>query len=258
MFRVDVSAWRQAWRSLGRRPGFLATAVLTLGFGAGVTTAVFSLVDTVLIKPLPYPDADRLVTVYEASPASKERTSLVAPARLEDWHRLNRSFAAISGSYSENVTDTSGADPERLQGRRVAPRFFVVYAMPPLAGRTFTEDEERSDGPGAVVLSERFWTRRFNRDPGAIGRALTIGGRSYQIVGVMPAAFAGDATEIWLPAHLMPFFTQLRNARFLQGVGRLRPDVTIQTGAHDLASVQGALGREFPRPMPAGPPRFVR
>ena len=170
----------------------------------------------------------------------------MAPARLEDWHRLNRSFAAISGSYSENVTDTSGAEPERLQGRKVAPRFFAVYAMPPLAGRTFTVEEERSDGPGAVVLSERFWTRRFNRDPGAIGRALTIGGRSYQIVGVMPAAFAGDETDVWLPAHLMPFFTQLRDARFLQGVGRLRPDVTIQTGAHDLASVQGALGREFP------------
>ncbi|HEX2444008.1 MAG TPA: ADOP family duplicated permease [Vicinamibacterales bacterium] len=246
MFKVDVSAWRQAWRSLGRRRGFFAAVVLTLGFGTGVTAAVFSLVDTVLIKPLPYPDADRLVTVYEASPASKERTSLVAPARLEDWHRLNRSFAAISGSYSENVTDTIGAEPERLQGRRVAPRFFAVYAMPRLAGRTFTEEEERSNGPGAVVLSERFWTRRFNRDPAAVGRALTIGGRSYQIVGVMPAAFAGDATDIWLPAHLMPFFTQLRDARFLNGVGRLRSNVTIHEGARDLASVQAALAGEFP------------
>jgi predicted permease len=246
MLKVDVSAWRQAWRSLARRRGFSAAAVLTLGFGAGVTTAVFSLVDTVLIKPLPYPDADRLVTVYEASPASKERTSLVAPARLEDWHRLNRTFVAISGSYTESVTDTSVAEPERLQGRKVAPRFFAVYAATPLVGRTFTEEEERSNGPAAAVIGERFWTRRFNRDPAAVGRALTIGGRSHQIVGVMPATFASDATDVWLPAPLMPFFRELRNARFLQGVGRLRPAVTIQNGARDLDSVQQALGREFP------------
>jgi predicted permease len=129
----------------------------------------------------------------------------------------------------------------------VAPRFFAVYAMPPLAGRTFTDEEERANGPGAAVLSERLWTRRFNRDPRAIGRALTIGGRSYQIVGVMPAAFTGDATDLWLPAHLMPFFAQLRDARFLNGVGRLRPNVTVHDSSRDLASVQDALARDFPR-----------
>ena len=159
---------------------------LTLAFGAGVTTAVFSLVDTVLLKPLPFPDGDRLVTVYESSPSAREKTSLIAPGRLEDWHRLNRSFVALSGSYSENVTDTSGAEPERLEGRRVAPRFFAVYAMPPLAGRWFTNEEERANGPSAAVISERFWARRFQRDPAAVGRALIIGGRSYPIVGVMP------------------------------------------------------------------------
>ena len=99
-----------------RRPAYLTAAVLTLGFGAGVTTAVFSLVDTVLLKPLPFPDGDRLVTVYESSPSAREKTSLIAPGRLEDWHRLNRSFVALSGSYSDNVTDTSGAEPERLGG----------------------------------------------------------------------------------------------------------------------------------------------
>jgi putative ABC transport system permease protein len=118
--------------------------------------------------------------------------------------------------------------------------------MPPLAGRTFTDEEERANGPGAAVISERFWTRRFNREPAAIGRTLAIGGRSYAIVGVMPANFTSEATDVWLPAHLMPFFTQLRNARFLHGVGRLRPDVTIQAGARDLDAVQTALGREFP------------
>jgi putative ABC transport system permease protein len=241
------SLWRQAWRSLTRRPAYLAAAVLTLGFGTGVMTAVFSLVDTVLIKPLPYPDADQLVTVYESSPVARERTSLVAPGRLEDWQRLNRTFVALSASYSESVTDTSGDQPDRLEGRRVTARYFGVFAMPPLLGRTFTATEEAANGPGAAVISERFWTRRFNRDRTAIGRALTIGGRQYEIVGVMPAAFTGTTTDVWIPAQIAPGLMQVRDARFVGGFGRIRPGVTVEAAAQDLAAVQQALGREFPR-----------
>jgi predicted permease len=242
-----VPFWRQACRSLVRRPGFLAASVLTFAFGTGVMTAVFSLVDTVLIKPLPYPDADQLVTVYESSPVARERTSLVAPGRLEDWQRLNRTFVALSASYSENVTDTSGDEPERLESRRVTARFFNVFAMPPLLGRTFTAVEEAPNGPGAAVISERFWARRFNRDRTAIGRALAIGGRRYEIVGVMPAAFSGTAADVWIPAQIAPGLMQVRDARFVGGIGRIQPGVTIDAAAKDLAAVQQALGREFPK-----------
>ena len=245
------SAWQQAWRSLVRRPAFTAAAVATLAFGTGITTAVFSLVDTVVIKPLPYPGPDRLVTVYESSPSARERTSLIAPIRLEDWNRLARTFTAISGSYSESVTDTSGADPERLAGLRVAPRYFAVYGMAPLAGRTFAADEERPGGPYAAILSERLWARRFRRDPDALGRALIIGGIPHRIVGVMPSAFTGAATEVWLPARFTPRMLQLREARFLGGIGRLRPGVSVDQGFRDLAAVQEALAREFP-PSDAG------
>jgi putative ABC transport system permease protein len=234
-------------RSLRGRPGFFAATVLTLGLGGGIATAVFSLVDTVLIRPLPYPDADRLVTVYESSPSARERTSLIAPARLEDWSRLNRTFAALSASYSENVTDTSAAEPERLEGRRVMPRFFAVYAMPFVAGRAFTAEEERENGPGAAVISEAFWARRFNRDPKAIGRALTIGGVPFEIVGVVPSAFTGAATDVWLPAQMSAFLLQLREARFLQGIGRLRPGVSLEQAGADLVTVQNALAKEFPK-----------
>ena len=243
----QTSAWRQAWRSLRRRPAYLAAAVLTLAFGAGVTTAVFSLVDTVLLKPLPFPDADRLVTVYESSPSAREKTSLIAPGRLEDWNRLNRSFVALSGSNSENVTDTSGAEPERLEGRRVAPRFFSVYAMPPLVGRAFTDEEERENGPRAAMISERFWARRFQRDPAAVGRALIVGGRSYPIVGVMPGTFTGTATDVWLPAQTNAWLLRLRDARFLSGMGRLRPGVSAEAGGRELATIQQGLAREFPK-----------
>jgi putative ABC transport system permease protein len=243
---MDRSAWRQAWRSLRRRPAFLAGAVLTLGLGAGLATAAWSLVDAVLIKPLPYPDADRLVAVYETSPAARDNTSLLAPGRLEDWNRLNRTFAAISGSYAENVTDTSGDQPERLQGRRVAPRFFASFGTAPLAGRTFTEAEELANGPGVAVIGERFWERRFSREPAAIGGALTIGGRSYTIVGVMPATFTAAPTDVWLPAQFSPQLLQARGARFLGGIGRLRPGTTVEQAARDLAAVQLALANEFP------------
>ena len=244
---IQTWAWRQAWRSLSRRPAFFAATVVTLAFGAGVTTAVFSLVDTVLIKPLPYPDGDALVTVYELSPAARDRRSLVAPGRLRDWHRTNRSFVAISGTNTESLTDTSGEAPERLAALRVAPRFFQVYAQQPVAGRWFTEDEELETGPNAAVISERFWTRRFNRDPAAIGRSLVIGGKGYPVVGVMPGSFTAASTDIWLPGKTNAWLLGQREARFLNGVGRLRPGVTIEQAAQDLALVQEDLGRQFPK-----------
>ena len=247
----------QAWRALARRPLFTAAILLTMTAGIGVTTAIFSIVDAVLIRPLPFPDSDQLVSVYEASPSRRERTSLVAPARLADWNRLNRTFKAISASYSESVTDTSGAEPERLEGRRVMPRFFEVFAMAPLAGRTFVEDEERYGGAAAAVISEPFWTRRFGRSPTAIGQRLVIGGRGYTIVGVMPRAFtsgldrtairAAISIDVWIPAQLAPQMLTIREARFLGGVGRIRDGVTIEQARSDLARVQQQLGEQYPK-----------
>src|SRR5262245_8842067 len=224
---IQISAWRQAWRSLARRPAFFAATVLTLAFGAGITTTVFSLVDTVLIKPLPYPGADALVTVYELNSSTRDRRSLVAPGRLEDWQRGNRSFVAISATYNESVTETSGQEPERLAGVRVAPRFFQVYGQQPVTGRWFSDDEERETGPNAAVISERFWIRRFNRAPAAIGQPLMISGKGYPIVGIMPASFSAASTDVWLPAKTSPWLLGQREARFLNGVGRLKPGVIV-------------------------------
>jgi hypothetical protein len=233
----QTAAWRQAWRALVRRPAFLTAAVVTLAAGTAVTTAVFSLVDTVLIKPLPFPGGDRLVTLFESSPSSRERTSLVAPARVDDWQRLSRTFESISATYAENVTDTSGDVPERLAARRVMPRFFPVYGVAPLHGRPFVAAEEAPGGPGAIVISEAFWARRFNRSPRAIGRTLTIGGRPYEIVGVMPAAFTDAAIDAWLPAQMSEGMRRRRDARFVRGVGRLRPGVSVEAGAQELAAI---------------------
>jgi putative ABC transport system permease protein len=241
-----MTPWSIAIRTLARRPAFAAAATLTLAVGIAATTTMFSVVDTVLIKALPFPDADRLVTVMETNPAKTSRLSMIAPGRVQEWNTENRTFAAISAWYSENQTDTSTAEPERLAGRRVAPRFFDVYGMTPLAGRLFIPDEERSGGPRAAIVSEAFWARRFNRAADVVGRRLVLGGAGYTIVGVMPAAFSSATTDIWLPAQTPPGLLRIREARFLSGVGRMKAGVTIEQAAADLARVQQALGERYP------------
>src|SRR5581483_2946141 len=230
-----------ACRALLRRPAFAIVATATLAFGIATTTAVFSVVDTVLIKPLPFPDADRLVAVMEANPAKHQATSLIAPARLEDWNRATTTFAELSGYYGENVTDTSGAEPERLAGRRVAPRFFTVFGMPALIGRTFTPEEERAGGPQAAVISEGLWARRYGRDRATVGKRLVFSGQGYTIIGVMPHAFTSAAIDVWLPAQFPPAMLTFRPARFLSGVGRMKPGVTIEQALADLQRVQQRL-----------------
>jgi putative ABC transport system permease protein len=238
---------RQSLRALRRRPAFTATAVLTLALGTGATTALFSVVDTVLLKSLPYPDPYRLVTVYEASTSSHEKVSLIAPVRLDDWTRMNRTFTSLAGAYSESVTDTSGADPERLDGRRVTPGYFAVFGAKAIVGRTFNADEERFGGPGAAVVSEGLWMRRYQRDSAVLDHALSIGGRSYAIVGVMPRAFSSTTVDVWLPAQFNQQMMQLREARFLSGVGRLKPDAAIAQARDDLDRVQRELGVTYPQ-----------
>ncbi len=241
-----MKSWIVAFRSLRRRPGFTLTALLLLTLGIGVETALFSVLNTVLLRPLPFPRASELVTVMEASAAKSQKTSLMAPVRIEEWNRYSRAFQAISGSYTENVTDTSMPQPERLSGVRTAPRFFAVFGMPALVGRTFTPQEEVEGGPLSAVISYGLWARRYGFDPQITQRRLVIGGRSYSIVGVMPKTFSGSATDVWIPGQLSPYLMQARNARFLSGVGRMKPGVTIAQAQADLANIQHALGEKYP------------
>ncbi len=233
-------------RSLLRKPSFTVAAIGLLAGGIAANTTVFSFVSTILLKPLPYPASDRLVFIFEANASKHEATSLMAPARIEDWNRLNRTFTAISGWYTDTKTDRTGTTPERLRTYSVAPRFFAVYETKPLLGRTFKPDEEVEGGPNTVVISYAFWSRRFNRSPHAIGSRLRLGSDAYTIVGVMPPTFVSPTVDIWLPAKLNPFLLRARDARFFAGVGRLRAGQTVEQARADLASVQRQLGVEFP------------
>jgi putative ABC transport system permease protein len=243
---LDWSQLVPASRSLLRRPAYAAAVILTLTLGTGVTTTLFAVVETVLLRPLPYPNGEQLVMLYEASPTAPGRPALIAPGRLADWRREATAFSAIAGAYSESVTDTSGSHPERLDARRVTPGYMDVFAAAPAVGRTFTPEEEVTGGPRAVVISDGFWTRRFARDPRAVGQALTISNESYIVVGVMPRTFAAPTVDAWLPAHIAADMLSVREARFITGVGRLKTGMTLDQGRQDLARIQRALGERFP------------
>jgi putative ABC transport system permease protein len=239
---------RAAVRSLSHRPALALAVVATLALGIGANSAIFSAVDAVLLRPLPYPAADRLVAIYESNAARRQSTQLVAPGRLEEWNRMNQTFQGLAASYFENMTDTSGALPERVEARRVSPRFFAVLGVPAALGRTVNPQEELAGGPHAVVLSDAFWKKRFDSNPLVVGQALTLGGASYTIVGVMPPTFRYPTatTEMWLPTQAPAFFLKARGARLYTAIGRLKPGVTPEQGQADLSAVEARLAKQYP------------
>ena len=242
-----MKQWILAWRALVRRPGFVSAVVVILALGIGANTAIFSLVDAVLLKPLPYPNPDRLVTVMESSPSKNESTSLIAPVRVEDWNRRNRTFEVIAAAYGDSVTDTSGAEPERLAAWRVSPRYLSVFGVKPVVGRAFTPDEELDGGPASVIIAQHLWARRYREAPSVIGRRLVLDGRGFTIVGVMPKEFAASGIDVWIPAQINAGLMRNRDARFYIGVGRMKPNVTVAQAQEDLARVERDLGIEFPQ-----------
>jgi putative ABC transport system permease protein len=236
------------YRSLLKRPAFFLPVVLTLTLGIGANSAIFSVIDAVLLKPLPYPNGDRLMSLFESNARQKLTHEDLAPIQIEEWDRMNQSFSAISGAYVENAAETSGYLPEMLIGARVSPRFFSVLGTPPLLGRTFSPEEDLLNGPNAAVISERFWQRRFGADPGVLGKTLRYGNSSYPIVGVMPDSvrFPGPNVDLWIPAKLRAIVLRFRDARWDSAIGRLKEGVTLRSAQADLAAVQARLGSQFP------------
>ena len=235
-------------RTLVKAPAFTATVVLTLGLAIGANTAVFSAIDAALLRPLPFPAADQLMLLEQHNPRNPD--TFVAPARLLDWSRLNTTFAAITGYYTQDTTELSGQLPEHLKEAYVAPSFLEVLGVLPALGRDFASEETRFGGPNAMLISDRFWHRRFNADPAAVGKQLRVGQASYTIVGVMPASFLfhDRDVDLWSPVFMNAPYAQSRQATWFITIGRLRSRVTLEQARADMASVQTGLGRDF------GPP----
>lgn len=242
---------RYGLRQLRRYPGFTAVAVITLALGIGANTAIFSIVNAVLLNPLPYPHPDRLVALYSRT-AQFTNASISYPNFL-DWVRLNRSFSSLAAYQQDNFTLTGSGEPERVSAEMVSASFFSVLGDRPALGRTFTPQEDQLGAGPVAIISGGFWKRKFGSDPDLLGKAITLDGKSYAVVGVLPANFYYSGNNFHLSDVYVPIGqksdTTFRDRRVGMGtdaVGRLKPGVTFQQAKTDMDGVALHLAEQFP------------
>ncbi|HEV2348761.1 MAG TPA: ABC transporter permease [Terriglobia bacterium] len=240
---------RSALRFMRKSPMFSLTVILTLALGIGANSAVFSAIDAILLKPLPFPDGDQLMKLDQINPKLKNPETAVAPVRLEDWNRMNSVFQAIAGYYTQDSSETSGSLPEKVTEGLVTPRFFEMWGIGPELGRDFTPEESRFGGPSAVLLSDLYWRRRFGADPHVLGKKLWFGKDSATIVGVLPASlrFTGIEADIWSPVPMDAPYAQSRASTWFNALGRLEPGVTVEQAQANMETVQAQLAKQFPK-----------
>ena len=242
--RQDVSF---ALRQLRSAPAFSIVAAATLALGIGANSAIFALVDATLLRPLPYSDPERLVTIWETSATTPR--GFASPPNMMDWESRGRTFEKIAG-YTPSMGNMvmSGNDGHALTVSRqwVSAGIFDVLGVPPIAGRTFTAEDEQQRA-SVVVLSEGLWETRFNRDPGIVGQEIRLDGGLWRVVGIMPKAFEIlGRTSMWAMRPMVNLPPRARGAYQLQAVGRLEPGIGVEAAQADLAAVAEGLAREYP------------
>jgi putative ABC transport system permease protein len=188
-------------RSLVKRPWTTAIAVITLALGIAINTAVFSVFDSVLLRPLPLGNPDRLVSVWENSPQFSAPQTELAPANFVDIRQQNQVFDGIGAFGDRSFNLTGQGEPERLEGQMVSANVLELLGVAPTLGRTFIAEEDQPGRHQVIVLSNRLWQRRFNSDPNIVGHSILLDGESFTVVGVMPRKFffPGRETELWVP-----------------------------------------------------------
>ena len=239
---------RFAARSLRRSPGFTLVATLTLALGVGANTAIFSVVDGVLLRPLPVRDPAQLVAVGEQSvSAGPGNVSVTSPANLYDWQRSARSVR-IAGFASVSGTIMAHGEPQLLLGTQSIGGILPLLGVPPMFGRVITEADEEPAAPPTIVLSYESWRDLFGEDRGAIGKTITMNGTSRTVVGVMPPAFSflGGPSAFYVPARFDAKFRENRDQYFIQVVGRLRPGSSLDHARAEMETIAARLRRDWP------------
>jgi putative ABC transport system permease protein len=239
---------RHGVRGLWRSPGFSLAVVLMLAFGIGGNTAIFSVVDQLLLRPLPYPDGDQLVTVSESFGADSRAD--VSPANWLDWQHQSRTFRRFAAWRSSSFTMTGTGEPRRVNAQRVSSEFFPVLGVAPFLGRTISEEDDRPNGPRVAVLSYRAWQEQHGGDERAIGRTIQLDELPYEIVGVMPPGFrfVEQDVDVWTASQLdrnRPW-RETTDGRFIQVVGRLAAGATIATARSEMEGIARRLAATYP------------
>ena len=231
-------------RGLRRSPGFTLTVVMMLALGIGVNTAVFSVVNSVLLKPLPYPGADRIVVFRASFPARNETQTLVTIANFRDWRDRSSTFEAMSSYRPGENSVTIGAMAEYGRIASVDAQFFSVFAVEPIIGRTFRADEIHPNAPPYVLVSHSYWQNRLNGDPRVLERTIRVGNTARSIIGVLPPGFGFPAeTDVWLPQTTT---STSRTGHNFFAVGRLKPNVSLEQAQADLNVIAAALEQQYP------------
>ena len=238
-----------AFRELLKNPGFTAVAVLTLALGIGANTALFSVVNGVLLRPLPFPEQERLVTLWESSPAQGIDQQAVSPPTFADWQAQSSAFEEMAfwtGPTDFNLVTQDGS--EKVRASFPSSSLFRVLRLEPQLGRGFLAEEDRKEGPQTAVISHKLWQERFGGDPQVIGHSLTVdtyGRRTYTIVGVMPQGFQfPEDTELWLAAGWNGLPQDRRAGHWLSTLARLKPGVALAQARAEMNGVQARIARE--------------
>ncbi|HYE73495.1 MAG TPA: ABC transporter permease [Blastocatellia bacterium] len=239
---------RYGARLLLKKPGFTLIAIITLALGIGATTAIFSVVNAVLLRSLPFRDAERLVVMStQLQNGGMDSFSL---ADLEDIKAQAQSFEAITGEITQSVNLTGTAQPERVRGGYVTAAYFDAFKIAPLIGRTFTPEEGKQGSEKVVVVKESFWRRKLNSDPNLATKTLTLNAEPYTVIGVVPNTFRSpqDAeVEVWITANNFQGNTSARDFRLLFGIGYLKPGVTISQANSELRMIYDRLVQAYPK-----------
>jgi putative ABC transport system permease protein len=236
-----------ALRTLRKSPGFAAIAVITLALGIGANTAIFSVVNTVLLARLPYRDPGRLVMIWGINPRQNGEIFPVSPGVFSAWKSESKVFEEMAASTDDLDTITGGGDPEMVVGYDFSAQYFNVMGARPELGRTFLPEEDRPGAPNVAVLSDRLWRRRFGADPMIVGKAINLGKTPYTVVGVMPPTFRyPDKVEIWTPLAMPLSAAGNWNDRYLRVLGRLAPGVTLDQAQAQMSILAQRLAKEHP------------
>ena len=244
---------RYGLRGLLKRPGFAAVVVLTLALGVGANTAIFSIVYAVLLRPLPFPEQERLVVAWEKDTTANTPFVELSVAEIRDWQAQNQSFTSLAAMpttvYGYGYVLTGHGDPVQLESAKVSGSFFSILGMQAALGRVFDETDDQVNGPNVVVLSDRLWRERFNSDAYIVGQTITLNQQGSTVIGIMPASFEfPKGVDLWKPllASMDPRLVENRAATYLQVIGRLKPGVTPSQAAAELNTIIARVATQHP------------
>src|SRR4030095_2610510 len=241
---------RYSVRMMAKKPGFTAAALIALALGIGANTAIFSVVNAILLRPLAYNSPERIVAFWENNLPNDIKKESTSGPNFAGWKDQAESFEAMAAFYRTSQILSGDGEPERIQGCAVTDGFFTVLKVDPALGRVFLPEEIQPGNNRVVILSDGMWRRRFGSDQGIIGKSVTLSGNPYTVVGVMPSNFRNprpdtrQPTELWMPVSV-DLTKRGRRADFLSVIARMKPDVSIEQARSEMNTIVGRLEEQY-------------